>query len=467
MRYAVATLLLAVACSAAPQRPVRLWRHRLGGAKDELVLEEKDERFDLEVSRSRDLELVFVTSRSQTQSEQLWLPARAPLVPPKLIEPRAAALEYECDHRGAELWCRTNTGGRNFKIVRASIGTPGLAQWPEVAPHRPEVMVEGLELLRDFAVLRELESGLPQLRVLDLRQKEPFASSHRIALPEPSYSVRPAGNHQFDAGAYRFGYQSPITPDSTFDYDLRARSLTLAPHLTGYGAYGYAIGTGFHLEALIGLDRGLSHAIAHVRGGGELGKAWHDDGRMLRKRNTFTDFIAVADDLVARKLASRDRLVISGRSAGGLLIGAVVNLRPDLCKAAWLGVPFVDVINTVLDKSLPETITEFEEWGNPVDSKEQFAYMLGYSPYDNLADVPHPNLLVTSSYNDSQVMYWEPAKYVAKLRTLHASHGPGGEVFLKMNMDPAGHGGASGRYDQLHERAFELAWMLQQTGPSK
>ena len=492
------------------KRSHQLFRHTLGSTgKDELIAEEKDERFNLGVDRSRDLEMVFVYSHSHTQSEQSWLPARAPLVPPKLIEPRAKDLEYDCDHRGGELWCRTNASGRNFKIVRAKVGTPGLPKWPEVAPHRPGVMVEELDLFRDFAVLSERDSGLQQLRILDLRQKDPFAGSHRIEMPEPAYTARPSANHQFDAASFRFVYQSPITPNSWFDYDPRTKARTLvketpvpgldrsryqverfsttaadgakipvtlvtrkgalrdgtaALHLTGYGSYGLSFNAGFNAAALTGVDHGLALAIAHIRGGGDLGKEWHDDGRMLRKRNTFTDFIAVADDLVAKKIASRERLVISGGSAGGLLIGATINLRPDLCRAAYLAVPFVDVINTMLDKSLPLTVSEFEEWGNPGDSKEQFDYMLSYSPYDNLKDIRYPSVLVRSSYNDSQVMYWEPAKYVAKMRAIRHDSG---EVLMQMNMDPAGHGGSSGRYDRLRERAFELSWMLQQTGLSQ
>jgi oligopeptidase B len=502
--------LLYVEEDEGAKRPWRLWRHTVGGAgKDELVYEEADEKFRLSVARSHDKQLIFVLSESQTQTEVRWLPARAPMVPLKVVEPRAPGLEYDCGHRHGELWCRTNSGGRNFKLVRAPVGTPGLAQWAEAVPHRAEVMLEGVQLFKDFAVLEEREGGLPHLRVLDLKQKDPFAASHRIPMQEPAYTVFQAANPEFDAAAFRFNYQSPITPSSWFDYAPATRTRTLvkqtqvpgfdgaryqverleapapdgvkvpvtvisakgaardgkgALHLSGYGAYGIPMTAAFSLGALAEVDHGVTVAFAHVRGGGDLGKRWHDDGRMLKKKNTFTDFIAVADALVAQQYAARDRLVISGGSAGGLLIGAVLNLRPDLCKAAYLSVPFVDVMNTMLDKTLPETVSEFEEWGNPVEVKAEFDYMLSYSPYDNLRDVRYPDLLVRSAYNDSQVMYWEPAKYVAKQRAVRSDPG---EVLLQMNLEPAGHGGASGRYDQLRVRAFELAWVLRETGLAK
>ena len=504
------TTLLYVEEDEVAKRPFRVWRHTVGSAgKDELVYEEKDERFNLLVSRSHDRELIFVTASSQTQSEVRWLPARAPMVPLKVVEPRAAALEYECEHRHGELWCRTNTGGRNFKVVHAPLGTPGLAQWPEAVPHRAAVMVEGFSLFKDFAVLAEREGGLPHLRVLDLKQKDPFAGSYRIPMQEAAYTIFMGANPEFEAATLRFNYQSPVTPASWFDYAPATRTSTLvkatqvpgfdgakyqverlevlaadgvkvpvtvlsakgaprdgqgALHLSGYGAYGISTQATFSLGALAEVDHGLTVALAHVRGGGDLGKEWHDDGRMLKKRNTFTDFIAVADALVAQKFTARERLVISGGSAGGLLIGAVVNLRPDLCRAAYLAVPFVDVMNTMLDKTLPETVSEFEEWGNPIEVKAEFDYLLSYSPYDNVRDVRYPDLLVRSAYNDSQVMYWEPAKYVAKQRAVRTD---AGEVLLQINLEAAGHGGASGRYDRLRERAYEIAWMLRETGLAK
>ena len=485
------------------KRPYRLYRHAVGQAgADELVYEEKDESFDLGVSRSRDLELIFVASTSHTASEVRFFRAGDPQARMTVIEPRSKDHEYDADHRDGQLYIRTNSGGRNFRLVVAPMSSPGRASWKELIPHREGVMLSDFDLFKDFLVLHEREGGLPQLAVRDLLR----GTSHRIAFPEAAYEVSPGQNREFDADTYRFGYTSLITPQSVFDYSMAARTRTLVKeqpvlggydrtryeverisaraadgvevpislvhrrgvardgrsplYLVGYGSYGYSYPVTFGSDRLSLLDRGMTCAIAHVRGGGELGKKWHDAGRMRNKRNTFTDFVAAAEHLIAQGYTAKDRLVISGASAGGLLMGAVLNLRPDLFRAAIVGVPFVDVINTMLDETLPLTVGEFEEWGNPRDEAD-YRYMRSYSPYENLQAKDYPALLVKSSYNDSQVMYWEPAKYVARLRAIKTGNNP---LYFRINLEPAGHGGASGRYDRLREAAFDYAFLLGQAG---
>jgi oligopeptidase B len=381
------------------------------------------------------------------------------------------------------------------------VDDPRRERWEELLPHREDVMLEDVDVFARHFVVREREGGLERLRMVELES----GASHHVEFPEPTYDLDQEPNAEFDASAYRFRYQSLITPSSVYDYDVAARRLTLlkrtevlggydparyrserlhatAPDgtpvpisivyrldtvarrptplvLAGYGAYGISYPAAFSSPRLSLLDRGVAYAIAHVRGGGELGKRWHDAGRMMAKRNTFTDFIAAAEHLVAQGYTASDRLVIEGGSAGGLLIGAVLNMRPDLVTAAVLRVPFVDVINTMLDESLPLTVGEFEEWGNP-KVREHYEYMKTYCPYTNLAPRAYPAILVRTSLNDSQVMYWEPAKYVARMRTRRADDRP---LLFKVVMD-AGHGGPSGRYDALREIAFDYAFTLAQLG---
>ncbi|MEK7701024.1 MAG: S9 family peptidase [candidate division NC10 bacterium] len=488
------------------KRPCRLWRHRLGAAGDELVYEETDQLFRVHVERSRSLGYVFAASGSHTATEVRYVPAATPEAPWALVAPRDKDHEYDVDHGvgpGGDLfYIRTNGGGRrNFRLVTAPVDDPRPARWQELIPHLDEVMLEGVDVFAGHYVVQERQDGLVRLRVTDLSTGE----SHRVRFPEPAYEVTPEGNAEFAARRYRFRYQSLITPPSVFDYDMTARERTLlkqtevlggydptryrservhatAPDgtripislvcakdtprdgtspllLTGYGAYGVPYPVTFSSSRVSLLDRGVALALAHVRGGGEGGKRWHDAGRMLQKRNTFTDFIAAAEFLVTEGYTSADRLVIEGGSAGGLLIGAVLNARPDLCAAAVLRVPFVDVVNTMLDESLPLTVGEFEEWGNP-KTREQYESMKAYCPYTNLAARAYPAMLVRTSLNDSQVMYWEPAKYVAKLRARKSDKNP---LLLKTNM-AAGHGGASGRYDALREKAFDYSFMLAEVG---
>jgi oligopeptidase B len=505
------------------KRPHRLYRHVLGQDKargggaasaaspaaDPLLYEEKDEMFTLEVKRSRSQDFIFVTSASKTSSEVRFARADQPQGALGVIAPRERDHEYYVDHRGKLFYIRTNAGGRNFRLVTAKVGDAGRAGragWKEIVPHRDAVMLEGVEVFAGHTILREREGGVPELRVLDDKDRTIAA---RVPLPEPIHALFSEENAEFAAQTYRFNYQSPITPSSVYDYDVRTGGLTLKKReevlsgydpagyaverlyaraadgvqipislvykkglsaggkhpmlLYGYGSYGASVPASFNSNRVSLLDRGVVFAIAHVRGGGELGKAWHDQGRMMAKRNTFTDFIACAERLIELGWTAKERLVIQGKSAGGLLMGAVTNMRPDLWKAVIAQVPFVDVINTMLDESLPLTVGEFEEWGNP-KIKEQYDAMIAYSPYDNIARRPYPDMLVQTSYNDSQVMYWEPAKYVARLRAMKTSDNP---LLFKINMQPAGHGGQSGRYDRLRETAFEYAFILAELGISR
>ncbi|HMM36112.1 MAG TPA: DUF1028 domain-containing protein, partial [Thermoanaerobaculia bacterium] len=494
------TLFYVVEDSA--KRPHRLYRHVVGTrGPDALVYEEKDERFTLQVSRSRDDRWVLVESDSHTQSEWRLLAASEPEAALRVVQPREPDHEYDVEAAGDLLYIRTNDGCRDFRVVTAPAASPGKASWKELVPCREGVMVSGVDAFRGHLVLSERQDAQPRLAVRDLATGE----THRIELPEAIASVYPEANPDFDTKSFRFTFQSFTTAPMVYAYDLATRERTLlkktevpggydpsryrserifatAPDgtkvpvsvvsrtdvprdgtaplfLTGYGAYGYPSFASFNPALPSLLDRGVVFAVAHVRGGGDLGKRWHDGGRMTAKKNTFTDFVACAEALVAAKVASKDRIAIQGGSAGGLLIGAVLNLRPELFRAAILQVPFVDVINTMLDETLPLTVGEFEEWGNP-KKKDEYAYMRSYSPYDNLKKGAYPSILVKTSFNDSQVMYWEPAKWVAKLRTLKTDGNP---LLLKTNM-AGGHGGSSGRYDRLKETAFDQAFVLTQLG---
>jgi oligopeptidase B len=489
------------------KRPYRLYRHRLGAAVDDLLFEEKDALFNLGVERGRSRRYLFASSQSFTTTEVRCLPAAEPGGEWRLILPREHNHEYHVEHwmgPGARdlFYIRTNGGGRrNFRLVTAPADDPRPEHWTERIGHRDDVMLEDVEVFAGHYVAHERAEGLTRLRVTAIADR----ASHHVEFPEPAYEVSADVNAEFDAGGYRFQYESPVTPPSVFDYDVATRRSTLlkqtevlggydptryrterlhavaadgtripislvrpagAPRdgtsplvLVGYGAYGLALPVTFSSARLSLLDRGVSFAIAHIRGGGELGKRWHDEGRMLAKRNTFTDFIGAAEFLIKSGYTQPDRLVIEGGSAGGLLIGAVLNMRPELFRAAVLRVPFVDVVNTMLDESLPLTVGEFEEWGNP-KIPEHYEYIKSYCPYTNLDHRPYPAMLVRTALNDSQVMYWEPAKYVARLRAASPNGGP---LLFKINMD-AGHGGASGRYDHLREIAFDYAFVLSQLG---
>ena len=480
------------------KRQYRLYRHRLGDrSSDILIFEEKDEMFDVGVSRSRSHDYLFMGSTSKTSAEFRYIKADAPNSDWKLLLPREKDHEYDIDHHGDKFYIRSNKAGRNFQLVSIPEVNPTGASWTVVIPHRPAVMLSGVDFFESFYVAVEREHGLPKLRVVEFATDR----SRAIEFPESAYDVAPAENSEWKTTAYRYSYESLVSPRSTYDYQLTTGQSTLLKRqevpggyvptdyvserleaksadgtsvpisivykkglkqngaspllLQGYGSYGISEDVNFSTSRLSLLDRGLVIAIAHIRGGGELGKPWHDSGRMMNKKTTFTDFITVAEHLIAKKYTQRDRLAIMGGSAGGLLMGAVTNLRPDLFKGVVAVVPFMDVINTMLDETLPLTVSEFEEWGNP-KKKEEYDYMKTYCPYTNITGQDYPAILVKTSFNDSQVMYWEPAKYTAKLRATKTDRN---ELLFKINMD-AGHGGASGRYDHLKESAFVYAWIL-------
>lgn len=479
------------------KRACRVWRHVPGEQQARLIYEEFDARFSVSVSDSRSKGYLFITSASATTSEVRYLPADAPMAPLRLFQPRRQGHEYYVDHGHDRFYILTNDKGRNFRLATAPLQTTSESFWRELVAHREDVMLEGIDVFSRHIVVDERKDGFPRLSVLRVDD----GATHVISLPEPASSIYGGANAEFDTSVFRFHYQSYVTPDSVYDYDLDKKSMKLlkrrevrGPYnssdyqveireavaedgtrvpvslvyrknkrrrgpqpmlLTGYGAYGYPNDVHFSSTRLSLLDRGVIYAVAHVRGGGELGKRWHDEGRMLNKRNSFTDFIACAEHLISERYTEPSQLVIEGGSAGGLLVAAVTNMRPDLFRAVIADVPFVDVVNTMLDDSLPLTTGEYEEWGNPANST-YFDYMLSYSPYDNVAVADYPAMLVETSLHDSQVMYWEPAKYVARLRAAKTDRNP---LLLRVNMD-AGHGGASGRYDFLREIAFSYAFIL-------
>ncbi len=483
------------------KRYYQAWRSELGGTAA-LVYQEDDERFRVGVTRTRSGSHIVLSSESHTTSELRFLSAAQPRGPWRMLAPRVADREVEADHLGDGWLLRLNDAGPGFRVVRAPEEDPDPSRWEELLPHRDDVMIEAVDAFAGHWVAWEREAGLVKIRVTHRKS----GAARYIAFPEPVYEAYPGPNTQWDTGTLRYGYESPVTPGSVYDYDLVSDESTLrkrrevlggfdpsaygsarlsvpaadgvaipvslvfrrepapplpAPTLlTGYGAYGIPYPVGFSSNRLSLLDRGVVLAFAHVRGGGELGKRWHDAGRMAFKMNSFTDFITAAEALIREGRTTPALLAIEGGSAGGLLMGAVTNFRPDLFAAVLAQVPFVDVINTMLDDSLPLTVGEYEEWGNP-KLPEEFAWIRPYCPYTNLSRKAYPTMLVRTSLNDSQVMYWEPAKYVARLRTLKTDANP--LVFLT-NMG-AGHGGASGRYDRLREIALDYAFVLWRLGP--
>jgi oligopeptidase B len=481
------------------KRSNKFWRHVVGEATSDLVYEETDELFDLGAGRSLDRRIIFVASYAKTSREYRYLEAAAPRSALKLILPRQPNHEYDVDHYQGQFYITTNKGAKNFKVVTAPLGDPAEKNWNDFIPHNPAVKIESLSFFRRHLVVSERERGLNYLRVIDMDAK----TSHRIETDEPDYAMHLGANPEFDTSTIRYSYQSMVTPATVYEYDLATRRRTLlkqqevlggydpdhyearrvwatardgqqvpislvfrkgtpldgqAPLLLyAYGSYGVSMAPTFSSSRLSLLDRGAIYAIAYIRGGGELGEEWREQGRMMLKMNTFQDFIDSAEYLVKNRYTSSDRLVIQGGSAGGLLVGAVSNMRPDLFKGVVAQVPFVDVVNTMLDDTLPLTTSEYTEWGNP-NEKPAFDYMMKYSPYDNVRRQPYPAMLVQVSLNDSQVPYWEGAKFAAKVREASTSRNP---VLLKTNLG-AGHGGASGRYDALRETAFTYAFVLSQ-----
>jgi oligopeptidase B len=509
---------------ATTKRSHRLYRHGAGSAEaDTLIYEETDERFRIDIERTRSGAFLLLVIASHTTSEVRFLPTSQPNGEFRVVAAREADHEYYVDHHpnpltrknlganpqeaGGYFFIRTNSGGRTFRLVCAHVADPGLANWREIVSNRADVMLAGVEAFRSHLVLFEREGGLPYLRIVDLSVEslDALSASHRIEFAEPAYNASLGPNPEFDATFVRYQYESFVTPRSVYDYDVRTRERVLrkvqpvlggydssqyvserlhataqdgarlpvslvyhrntprdgsAPLLLyGYGSYGLSVAVAFSSNRVSLLNRGVIYAVAHIRGGGELGKPWHDAGRLRQKRNTFTDFIAAAEHLIAGRFTASQNLAIEGGSAGGLLMGAVANMRPDLFRMIISHVPFVDVLNTMLDASLPLTVGEYEEWGDPRVAEDYF-YMKSYCPYTNLEAKPYPSMLVKTGLNDSQVMYWEPAKYVAKLRKLKTDVNA---LLLKTNMG-AGHGGASGRYDYLREIAFDYAFLLKEFG---
>ena len=486
---------------AVSKRVDQFWRHAVGAASSDLLYEEKDELFDLDVKRSLDKKMIFLESEAKTSREYRYLAADNPSGQLKIVLPRQPGHEYDVDYYDGEFYITTNKNAKNFRVVTAPVSDPSEKNWKSFIDHNPKIKIDGLETFAGYLVVSEREGGLNYLRIIDMKTKQ----SHRIATDESDYDLSLGDNREFDTPVVRFNYQSMVTPLSVYDYDMStherkllkqqevpggfdagryeeqriwavARDGTKVPIsivykkgvrfdgtapmlLYGYGSYGISLDPTFSSNRLALLDRGVIYAIAYVRGGGELGEDWRDAGRMMTKLNTFNDFIDCAEDLIKNKYTSSDRLVIQGRSAGGMLMGAVANMRPDLFKAVIAQVPFVDVINTMLDASLPLTTSEYIEWGNPHE-KPAFDYMIRYSPYDNVAAKNYPAMLVEVSLNDSQVPYWEGAKLVAKLRATKTDKNL---LMLKANLG-AGHGGSSGRYDALHETAFDYAYALWQMG---
>ena len=491
------------------KRQDRLFRHSLASQTAVEVFHEPDERFNLGAGRSRDRRYLFLEAGSHTTSETWFLESSKAHEDFKLLAPRVDDEEYSVDHRDGYFYVLTNHEAEQFRLMRTPIESTARESWTEILPEEKDAPLESLDLFRDFLVASYRERGLPILRVFPLNTEGLLGDPADIRFPDPAYEADSDVNRDFNTSVFRYSYQSLVRPASVFLYDVATKASTLLKqqeipggfdaslynserlwfaandgtqvpvslvyrkdrfhkdsksplYVYGYGSYGYALPLGFSASRLALLDRGIVLVYAHIRGGGELGDPWHDAGKMMHKRNTFTDFIETTEFLLREGYGDPNRVAIEGGSAGGLLMGAVVNFaieqgKPALFRAVLSHVPFVDVMNTMLDATLPLTVAEYEEWGNP-NEPEAFAYMRSYSPYDNLQPADYPAMLVKTSLNDSQVMYWEPAKYIARLRTLKTNSTP---LLLHINMD-AGHGGASGRYDYLKEIAFDDAFLLRE-----
>ena len=484
-------------------RPYQLYRHKLGTdyLNDELVYTENDQAFELGIAKTRSKKYILLTLESNTTTEVHYLRADRLQEQFKVHHPRQPQMEYYVSHRDKQFYILTNDGAPNFKLMRVSVKKPSKRNWVEILPHRDSVKLEGFDLFKDYLVVYKRVNGLKQIGVTELKS----GKSHEIEFPEPTYHLWPEENREFDTRLLRFTYTSLVTPTTVYDYDMKERTRELkkrkevlggydpeqyqservfAPaadgsmipislvyrkglkrdgtnpvYLNGYGAYGISSNTYFSSNRLSLLDKGFVYAIAHVRGGGEMGRYWYDQGKLLNKKNTFTDFIACAEFLIAEQYTSPEKLAAGSGSAGGLLIGAIANMRPDLFEVLVADVPFVDLINTMLDPSIPLTVIEYEEWGNP-NEKEYFDYMMSYSPYDNVIAQEYPNMLITAGLNDPRVQYWEPAKWAARLRAAKTDNNL---LVLKTNMG-AGHGGSSGRFDYLKEIAFEYAFIFDAFG---
>ncbi len=483
------------------KRGDKVWRHVLGTphAHDVMVYHDADPLFNVNLHRDRSTAWIVMGSGSFTSSEVHVIPTDAPSTPPRLLAARRPNVEYSVEGGAGYFYIHTNDGAQNFKVMRARFDAAGPSQWEEWLRHRPAVYVEGVMPFKQHIVVMERREGLRRLSVHDLATR----TAHEVAFPESAYGVFPGGNPEFETRTVRFTYSSLVTPNSVFDYamDTRARELKKRDEVLGgydptqyvvertyatardgtkvpvslvyrkglardgkrplllyaYGSYGATTEPTFSSVRFSLIDRDITYAIAHIRGGEEMGRQWYDDGKMMHKMNTFTDFIDVAEHLVKEGYTSPDRIIAHGGSAGGLLMGVVANMRPDLFKVVVADVPFVDVINTMLDASIPLTAQEWEQWGDP-QNLEHYRYMMQYSPYDNVQRQAYPRMLVVSGINDSRVAYWEPTKWVARLREMKTDEHP---LLLRMQMG-AGHGGGSGRYERYREMAFRYAFMIDQ-----
>ena len=492
------TLFYTVLDSA--KRPHKVFRHKLGDTEDVEIYHETDQRFELDVTKTSSRAYLLIASSSSLTTEIRYLRADQPEGEFRVALPRVLGHEYDLTHHGDSFFIRTNDGAKTFRVVEAPVEDCSKEKWTTVLPARPEATIEGVSALAGYLIFEERDRGLSKVRIRSFATGE----THFIDFPEPVYSVSLTGNAEYDTTILRFTYTSLVTPASVFDYNMETRERelrkqqevpgydasryesgrihALAPDgvevpislvykkglirdgrspmlLYGYGSYGITMEPSFSSDRLSLLDRGVIYAIAHVRGGGDLGKPWHEDGRLLKKGNTFTDFIACAEALVEAGYTSTDRLAMEGRSAGGLLVGAVVNMRPDLFSIVLAGVPFVDALNTILDPTLPLTVGEYEEWGDP-NEKVFYDYIKSYAPYENVHAAEYPAMLITAGLNDPRVSYWEPAKWAAKLRALKTDDHL---LLLKTNMG-SGHFGASGRYEYLKETAFNYAFLLSALG---
>ena len=480
-------------------RSYQVWRHVLGSDPDDDVLmyQEDDETFSLDIRKTASERFILIESNHTLTTEVRCIDADDPMAESVIVAPRERGVEYHVTHHGDRFLIRTNLGATNFRLMETPVRSPGRGNWREVVGHREDVLLQGVQVFHDFIVLTERSNALNRLVVIDMDD----ASKHLIDFDESAHDVWVDDNREYDSNVLRLGYTSLTTPTSIYDYDMttgerelkkryevlggydpenyvservmipardgievplsivRRKDLPLdgtAPLLLyAYGSYGYSTDPTFNPDVVSLLDRGFSYAIAHVRGGQEMGRWWYEDGKLLKKKNTFTDFIDCARFLIYEGYTSPDKLVARGGSAGGLLMGAITNMEPELFAGIVAHVPFVDVITTMLDGSIPLTTSEYDEWGNP-DDETYYEYMLSYSPYDQVEAKTYPALMVTAGLHDSQVQYWEPAKWVAKLRALKTDDNP---LVLRTRMD-AGHGGASGRYDTYRERAEEYAFMI-------
>ena len=485
----------------AAKRPYKVFRHTLGVKKDTLVYHEADERFTVGVSKTLSRAYILIDIGSSVTSEVRYVSADRPKGKFEIILPRVQETEYDVTHHGDSFFIRTNDAAKTFRVVEAPVKDPSKPNWKEILPKRDGVTVESVTAFKDYLVVDERDHGLSKIRI----QNFTTGKTHYIDFPEPVYTAGIGANAEYDTNTLRFTYTSLVTPNSVFDYnmDTHERELKKQQEVLGgydplkyqseriyatasdgvkvpislvykkglvrngrapmllyaYGSYGISTDPTFASDRLSLLDRGFVYAIAHIRGGADLGKPWHEDGRMLKKKNTFTDFIASAEYLIAEKYTSADRLAIMGGSAGGLLMGAVTNMRPDLFAVVVAMVPFVDALNTGLDASLPLTVGEYEEWGNP-NERQYYDYIKSYSPYDNVEAKQYPSILITAGLNDPRVSYWEPAKWTAKLR---AAKKDNRTLLLKTNMG-SGHFGSSGRYEHLKETAFNYAFILDALG---